>query len=88
MVSIWNFGEQIMISVVGDLTLATIIFLAAMIILVLWRNLDFRFSLMLFAPGVVRMAQAGWIPSWVEPIMWIFAVGIGLYLIWTPIANR
>lgn len=87
MVTFWAFGEQVIISLVGSLLLGAIIFIAVMLFLALWRNLDFRFAFMLFTPGIMRIAQAGWFPTWVEPMLWIFTVGIGLYMIWSRFAN-
>lgn len=86
--SIFGYGEQFLVQTVGSMWLAGIIIVILFMVLCIWRGLDFRYALILFAPAIIRMCQAGWFLSWIEGLLWIIVVGFGFYMVWSYIANR
>ena len=74
--------EQSLFSVFGNLELMAFILIAIALFIMIWRGVDFRYALMLIAPSVARIAEGGWIPSWINLVLWFVVVGFGLYLGW------
>jgi hypothetical protein len=78
--------ESALYGIFGDYIFLALIIIILFVVLLVWRGLDFRYCLMLLAPCIARIAQSGWLPAWVEGMLWFFVVGFGLYLGWKAIA--
>lgn len=77
--------ESSLFGLTGDITLLAIILFVVFLFLLVWRGVDFRYALMMLAPCLAKLSSGGWLPVWVEPVLWFFVVGFGLYLAWKAI---
>ena len=80
--------EQTLVSNFGSLIIVALGIIAMFTIAFLMLGVDFRLVMLIDTILIIGFSRTGWIPAYVEGVMWIGIVGLGLYMLWSYIGQR